>query len=48
MLPIIIKELKFSDQRYEQIKLLTQIIFCCRPVWAIFATQTTQLLKCTI
>lgn len=48
MLPIIIKELKFSDQSYKQMKLLTQIIFCCRSYWAIFATQTTQLLKCTI
>lgn len=48
MLPIIIKELKFSDQSYEQIKKLTEFIFCCRPVWAIFATQTTKQRKCTI
>ena len=48
MLPIMIKELKFSDQRYEQIKKLTEFIFCCRPVWAIFATQTTKQRKCTI
>ena len=48
MLPIIIKELKFSDQRYEQIKKLTEFIFCCRSYWAIFATQTTKQRKCTI